>query len=406
VAGAAVVVVGLTACGCQGGHEELSPAELAALLPPRTSTPLPPVEGGRGERAAPALAAEDGRAVARSQQPDGDAKPPLNLLDLAPERPVDLTEGEPAARIGATVNGQAILNEEVLAVAYPALTAARDLPEPDRTRRRAEVWNQALNQLIEREVVVQEATSRLLKNGGPKNLEKLKDAAKEAFEKQWLQPVMREKHLENEERLRAALKEQGLSLAMVRRQWERNFMYTEYLRSRVRSKVDEIGPRQVMEYYDKRPEEFRRPDSVEWQDLFIPEQGAAYPTRADAHRFAETLAERVRKGEDFAALAKDFGQGLSAYRNGEGDGHKRGEIKPPEAETILFQLHEGETAVVELESGFHVVRVVKREYAGPVEFDEKTQRQIKEKLTNDVAAQEMKQIVNKLRRAAVIEYAH
>ena len=87
-----------------------------------------------------------------------------------------------------------------------------------------------------------------------------------------------------------------------------------------------------------------------------------------------------------------------------GIGAKRGEIKPPEAENVLFQLKDGETAVVELEKGFHVVRLVKRDYAGQTPFDEKTQKQIKEKLTNEIGQVEMKRIVNKLKREAMIVY--
>jgi hypothetical protein len=391
LAGTAAVAWAAATVGCQS-EPTLAPGEAAAMLGPLRVA---------------AKETDDGAlTVARSQQPDGDAKPPAGLLDLTPERAADLRDGQPLARIGATVGKESILNEEVLAAAYPALMAARDLPEAERAQKRAEVWNQAINQLIDREVVLQDAFARLRKNGGEANVKKLEEAAHEGFEKQWLQPVMREKHFENEEQLRSALQSSGLSLPMVRRQWERNFMMTEYLRNRIRDKVERIGPREVMEYYDKHPEQFQRPDSLTWQDLFIPERGDDYPTRADAHRFAETLAERVRKGEDFAALSEKYDKGLGAYRKGEGVGNKRGEIKPPEVENVLFQLKDGEAAVVELENGFHVVRVVKREYAGPTPFDEKTQKEIKEKLTQQMAQVEMKWLVKQLHNQVVIEYAH
>ena len=61
--------------------------------------------------------------------------------------------------------------------------------------------------------------------------------------------------------------------------------------------------------------------------------------------------------------------------------------------------------MVELEKGFHVVRVVHREYEGPTPLDEKTQKQIKEKLTNEIAQTEMKRIVNKLKHDAIIVYS-
>jgi parvulin-like peptidyl-prolyl isomerase len=119
---------------------------------------------------------------------------------------------------------------------------------------------------------------------------------------------------------------------------------------------------------------------------------------------AEQLAERARGGEDFAKLAEKYDNGDSSFRRGEGIGTKRGEIKPSEAENVLFQLKDGETAVVELEKGFHVVRLVKRDYAGQTPFDVKTQKQIKDKLTNEIGQVEIKRIVNTLKREAVIVY--
>jgi hypothetical protein len=214
---------------------------------------------------------------------------------------------------------------------------------------------------------------------------------------------MKRADVKSEDEFREFLKTQGVSLDMLRRQWERNFMMTEYLRNRIHSYIDQVGPQQILEYYDKHPEEFQRPDAVQWQDLFVLADDK-FPTRADAHRLAEQLAQRARGGEDFAKLAEKYDNGDSSFRKGDGIGAKRGEIKPPQAENVLFQLKDGETAVVELEKGFHVVRLVKRDNAGQTPFDERTQKQIKEKLTNETAQVEMKRIVNKLKRDAVIVY--
>jgi peptidyl-prolyl cis-trans isomerase SurA len=387
--GSALVAVSLTACGCAaqphwGTPDGASPLQLPA--PRAQAGPNDPLPG-----------------VARSQKPEGDAlkEAPDGLPPVA--RPADLITGQPAARIGATVNNQAILNEEVLAAAYQGLMTARDLPEPERSQRRAEIWNQALTQLVEREVVLQDAFKKLESAGGKKNLDKLKEEASEQFEKSVLRNWMKAGQFKTQDDFRDYLKAQGVSLEMLRRQWERNFMAMEYLRSRVHPFTEQVRPQQILEYYDKHPEEFHQPDSVKWQDLFV--QIDKFPSPGEAHRFAEQLAERARAGEDFAKLAEQFDNGDSSFRKGVGIGSKRGEIRPPEAENTLFQLKDGETAVIELEKGFHVVRVVKRELDGSTPFDEKTQKQIKEKLTAETAQLEMKRIVNKLKHEAVIVYA-
>ncbi len=383
----ALVAFALAMCGCVSPQPHWGAIEGAppVSLPPRSEA----------ERA-------DTPSIARSQKPetDGAKAPDGPPLPTAP--PADLITGTPAARVGATVNNEAILNEEVLAGAFQELMNARDMAEPERSQRRAEIWNQSLNQLVEREVVLQDAFAKL-KKVSKSQVEKLTAEAGEEFDKSVLRGWMKRASVKSEEEFREMLKAQGVSLDMLRRQWERNFMMMEYLRSRVHPYLDEVGPRQILEYYDKHPEEFQRPDAVQWQDIFVLADNK-FASRAEAHHLAEQLAERARGGEDFAKLAEKYDNGDSSFRKGEGIGTKRGDIKPSEAENVLFQLKDGETAVVELEKGFHVIRLVKRDYAGQTPFDVKTQKQIKEKLTNEIGQLEMKRIVNKLKRDAVIVY--
>lgn len=386
--GSAVVALALTACGC-AAQPHWGTADGAPPIQ------LPPARSADGfDPAVP---------VTRSQKPESDAARPAEAPPLPTTPTADLLSGQPAARVGATVNKVAILNEEVLAAAYQGLVAARDLPEPERTQRRAEVWNQTLNQLVEREVVLQDAFAKLEKAGGKKNIEKLTGEASDQFDKTVLRTWMKASGSKTEDDFRDFLKSQGVSLDMLRRQWERNFMAMEYLRSMVHPYQERVGPQQIRDYYEKHPDEFQRPDSVQWQDLFV--EAERYPSRDEARRFAEGVAERARKGEDFAKLAEQYDNGDSSFRKGEGIGSKHGEIKPPEAETTLFQMKDGEVDVVELETGFHVVRVIKRVEAGLVDFDVKTQKRIKEKLGNETAQLEMKRIVSKLKREAVIVYS-
>jgi parvulin-like peptidyl-prolyl isomerase len=356
---------------------------------------------GRGPDlpAGPAAAGPPG--LTRAQKPEGaPVRPVAALLPVEPEAARGGAKTSRAARILAVVNSEAILDEEVKAASYQALLGARSEAE------QADILNDALTQLIDREVVLQDAFARLSRGPqGSKFLDKLKGYARKEFEDQWLRRMMKGNHIQNEEEFRAFLHEHHMSLEMIRRQWERNFMAMEYMRSRLEPYLSRIGHAQIVEYYDKHPEEFRVGDSVQWQDMFIA-VSEHHNDRAAARRFAEVLVARVRQGEDFVRLAKQFDNGDSSLRNAEGIGSKRGEIRPPEAEPTLFQLRDGQVGpVVELDSGFHVIRLVKRQYAGPVPFDEKVQKEIKDKLRGDVFQREMKRIVTELKSKAVIEVA-
>jgi RNA polymerase sigma factor (sigma-70 family) len=137
-----------------------------------------------------------------------------------------------ADRIVATVNGEAILAEDVYAAAYLSLPDAHDLAALDRSQRITAVWRKTLDRVIEREVILQEALTAL-KARNAKLVEKLQEVAANEFGQRWVKTATRSAGLKDDEELRYSLRAQGTSLDAVRRQWERDFMAEEYLRSRV-----------------------------------------------------------------------------------------------------------------------------------------------------------------------------
>ncbi len=393
IVGSALVALGLAAGGCEssspalGRNQLLQDPELLALIARNGGQPA----GG-----------------ARGQKPDAPARP-VSFLDVPPERPADANGGQPAATICAIVNSQAILDEEVRASAYAELLRASFLPEPERSRRTAEVFKAALDRIIEREVVLQDAFDKLRGNdkGGERFINRLKEAAGKEFDHQVLAKVRSAGSLKSDEEVKRYFADQGVSLANVRRQWERNFMEFEYLRQRVLPLLEtRVNHQAMVDYYEKHPEEFQIADGVRWQDLFVAAASAKYASRAEARARAESLAEQARKGADFAKLVKEHDDGDSSLRDGEGVGRKRGEIRPAEAEAALFSLKDGQVGpVVELPTGFHVVKLVHRDFAGQLPFDEKVQKQIRDKLRNELFQREIQLIVKQLKRKAVIEYA-
>jgi peptidyl-prolyl cis-trans isomerase SurA len=341
------------------------------------------------------------QTAARGQAPD--AEPSVLVAQVtAYSNPGVQLVGYTAAHVAAVVNGEAILDEEMRAAAHDLMRRLDGMPEPERSKKQAEILNQVLNALIEREVVLQDAFERLKRGpGGEKNLEKIREIADKDFEKNWLRPVKEQLRMKSDEEFKAFLIKQGVSFEMQKRLRERQYMMEQYLQNRVYPIIDKIGHMEIVEYYDTHPEAFKVDDEIDWQDLFI--AASRYQTRDAATRFAEVLAQRVRSGEDFLKLSEQFDDGDSKLRKGQGLGRKRGEIKPPEAEAALFHLKDGEVAVVEKLNGFHVIRVVKRQYAGQLPFDEKTQKLIRDKLRNEIMQRETQRIIAELKRKAVIE---
>jgi parvulin-like peptidyl-prolyl isomerase len=339
--------------------------------------------------------------VTRSQKPEADA-PRLaaskSLLDLASHNSA-VPNGQVAARIRATVNGDAILDEEVREAIYPFLLETQRLPEPERSQRRKEIFEKQLQQIIERELILQDMFHRVGKQ--EQVMEKLHQYAEKEFEKR-MRDLKKRGNLKSDEDVKAYLRSQGLTIEGVRRQVERNFMAQEWLRQLVHSAINRLGHEQILEYYQKHPEEFKVADSVIWEDIFI--DANKFPNRSAARQFADQLAAKARAGANFQELVNKHDQGDSSYRNGEGYGRHRGEIKPPEAEAILFKMKDGQIGpVVELTNGFHIIRLVKREFAGQKPFDEKIQAAIRNKLEYQVFEREQKRLLADLKRKATIQ---
>ncbi len=387
--GAALV---LTACGCLSAPSRFH-AERANV---RGLTDLPPIPESV---AAPGLEATRGQMPedrSQTEQRGNDKSAVCHLLNLPVDRPADAEHAQPAATIRAVVNGELILEEEVFLSAQQLRASGT---------KEKEAIKLAIESLIEREVVLQDAIAKLKRGGkrGEDFLKKIQDITDEEFEKNWLRPMLKMQHLSSRAELAAAMKKSHhLSLDVYRRWWERNWMARQYLMSRLESQINRIGHTEVSEYYNSHRDEYMQPDSVDWQDIFI--DAGRHASRAAAREFAQSLVQRVQQGEDFAKLSFEFDNGESGrFRKGAGQGHKHGEIFPPEAEPMLFQMHEGDMNIVECPHGFHAIRLVKRQYAGPIPFDAKVQREIHDKIRNLVFQRERDSIVKDLKRKAVID---
>ncbi|HEY7327030.1 MAG TPA: peptidyl-prolyl cis-trans isomerase [Gemmataceae bacterium] len=378
----------LAACGCISNSSTIADA---APVPASPAAADPAVSRAqKPEERSPAQRGNDRSAVCR-------------LINLPVDRPAEAAHADRAATIRAVVNGDLILEEEVLLSCQMNLPLAQQLFGARTPEEREAVLKEATEDLIERELLLQDAIGKLKRGGkqGEALLKKIEESADQEFEKSMLRPILKEKHLGSRAELVAYLRERRMSLDVMRRWWERKWMAQQYLGARLEHYLNGIGHLEVTDYYNNHRDEYMQSDSVDWQDIFVDAGRHASP--AAAREFAQSLVQRVRERQDFATLSREYDNGESRFRKGAGQGHKRGEIFPPEAEPHLFQMNEGDTEIVECAHGFHVIHVLKRQHAGPIPFDAKVQKEIHDKIRNQVFLREKESIVKELKRKAVID---
>jgi parvulin-like peptidyl-prolyl isomerase len=309
------------------------------------------------------------------------------------------SSGAIAVRMRATVNGIPIMEDELREALAPYLGELMQIPESQRAAALQKLNERELNRLIERELVLEEAMAKIKGLNRPTVMEDLKkEAAKDADKR--VREVKAALKMQSDDEFKVVLASQGMSVAGLRRQAERSFMMMEYVRNLIYPTVQRISLQQMRDYYEQHPDEFKMDDSVQWQDLFIDASKHAAPAAARAH--VEHVLARARAGEDFAKLAQEFDDGDSKLRGGAGLGSKHGEILPAQAEELVWSLKAEESGILDLGFGFHIVRIVKREYAGQRPFDVPCQMEIRKKLQGVIAEREYRRIVDDLKRKATI----
>jgi peptidyl-prolyl cis-trans isomerase SurA len=335
------------------------------------------------------------------QIPPPPGQPAAPTPGLQPVGLSALNKSPGTVHVRAWVNGKPIFEDEVFNILGPQLRKIiTEAPPAQRDDEMQKAFSKTLETLIDNELLVQEALRMLEKN--PKFLEKMKSYASKEAQKQ-IAGQMRRMEVPTIEEYKVVLLGQGTTLESVRRMLERDMIAGEFLRAKIRPNIEkEVCHEVIFDYYKQHLNEFMQVDRVKWQDIFIA-VGPKHPTMADAKQFAAQLLQHWVAGEDIAKLV-EFDDGDSRFRKGDGAGEIKGDIKPRELEPYLFALKDGEFGPpLELTTGVHIYRVLKRDVAGVMPFDDKTQTLIGNKLKNEMAEQERRHLIRHLRERALIE---
>jgi hypothetical protein len=310
--------------------------------------------------------------------------------------------------IRARVNNMPILDEDVRAAAFHDLHNPRlyELPDQERMEVIRQILAHALQELIDRELVISEM-HRLFAKRKPQYVKSVTDGARKEFDKHISQIKKNMEKagmtIKSDKEIKDFFQSQGTSFETYRRHFERNYIMMEFLRALIYPSIKAgVGHKEIKDYYDQHASEFESTDNLTWLDVFV--DAGRFKTREEAKRVADQVQARAVRGEDFLELVKKFDQGDSSWRQGEGAGHRTGEIRPVELEGMLFKMKPREVGpVVEVSNGYHIVKVSKREYTGRKPFSEEVQTEIRHKLTGELANREQRRVLVELRRKASIE---
>ena len=253
---------------------------------------------------------------------------------------------EIADRVVAIVNDSAITLSELNA----ATAGLIDIKDSDKDKKKniIETKSKVLDQLIEKKLVEQAANK-----AGITVSEKEIDNA--------IEDVKKQNNISQQELL-STLARSGLTFKEYREQLKDQIRQVKFTNKEFRSNV-KISHEDVETYYRQNQDKFTGPlmHKLRIISLLATDQGKG----TDTEEKAKQVLSMIRRGEDFAKLAKEYSHGPDAQEGGDLGYVKAGEMDKA-IEKVAAGLKIGEISdIIKTSTGFHIIQVIDRKKGEP-----------------------------------------
>ena len=178
-----------------------------------------------------------------------------------------------------------------------------------------------------------------------------------------LDNIKKQNNLSDEAQFQAALKQEGLTVADLRRNIERSMMINQVQSSEVTQKLSATDE-EAREYFEAHRSEFTTPSEVMLREILIEvpasDRGINVAQDEEAKAKAEDIRQRLLKGEPFARLAAEVSSSPSKA-NGGLIGPIHMDELAPQLQQLLGKLKVGEVAeVIRTTRGYQILKLESR----------------------------------------------
>jgi peptidyl-prolyl cis-trans isomerase C len=237
----------------------------------------------------------------------------------------------PEKKLVAIVNGNSITLDE-FQEKYRRFTLRFNLPEGAEPEAANELKMSFLNKQIETELLKQEAEFRNL------------TVTDEELDREILQ--LKEDY--PKDTLNEALERIGMQLEQWKEDRREKLLIDKLIQQEIDS-IIHVSDQEVMDYYTKNKDEFKRPQMVRARQIVVATEEEA-----------KSIRSRLLKGEDFAEMARLYSLSPDAEQGGDLGTFAKGQM-PEEFDKIVFRYRVGSISkVVQSPYGFHIFKVEKR----------------------------------------------
>jgi len=192
------------------------------------------------------------------------------------------------------------------------------------------------------------------------------------------------------------------SEAELRQQLRRYLMIQELVRERLFQQAD-ISEETLRAYYERHAQRFRQPANVLASHILIRVRPDAPEEQKQAARSdLETLRVRLEEGEDFLAVAQEFTKRRPNAEGGDLELVLRGQMPRPFEDAAFALEPDSLSQVVETDKGFYLIKVIDNTAQTNVPF-EKVREELKKRLSQEKAQQDLRGYIAELRGRATIK---
>ncbi|MGE0083172.1 MAG: peptidylprolyl isomerase [Desulfococcaceae bacterium] len=304
--------------------------------------------------------------------------------DTAAATAKTVTKDNKAASVNGKIISRSALDSEFKRMSQRFMQQGKEIGADKQDEFRKEI----LDNLINRELLYQEAEKKGIK------------ADEEKIEARFAEV---KKSAPTEADFQKMLTEMGVSEADIKTEIRRSFVIQEFIDSQITAGIT-VPDEEIKAFYDGHPDYFKKPEQVKASHILIKSDSvkddeAAKKTARDKLR---AIQEKLKKGEDFAELAKAGSECPSAPKGGDLGYFAKGQMVKP-FEDAAFAMKTGETSdIVVTQFGYHLIRVTDRKPESTVSLDE-AKAKISDHLKKQKSIETVNQHIEKIRAAAKIE---
>lgn len=296
--------------------------------------------------------------------------------------------------IVATVNGKPVFVDDVLGGVRRKIESDPNLSNEQRQIILAESLRRRTADYCQDELVIQALEATI-----PEDKRKLiRDSLEPAFQ-DIRKKMMKDNGIATDTDLDQWLAEQGFTA----REMKDTFVRRQFIEGYIQSKMQtpkQIDRAVLVDYYQSHINDYTPDEEVRFAEIVV--KFRAHGGREGAEEVMTTVVQRLQKGEDFGAIARDSSDALSGEKRGDIGWIKRGSLKDKNLEMMLFNMKTGEMSSVQVrDDQFEVYKVLDHRNPKTAEF-QSVQKEIENKLLHDMKEKARETVLSELRSRGTV----